>query len=119
MDPNDFIREVERNAQCFQSKLFHTTLAMATATTNKATTATNYYTSIANQVGFCKIGLAPFHTLSAKPIDYYVPSKNATRLSNDAMDIERKEYAVVLGLKVLAGLKCEEMKSTLSCNLQI
>ena len=53
------------------------------------------------------------HPIS-KIIDYYVLSEKVTCLGHDAIDFERREYGIILGLKVLAGLKCEEMESTLS-----
>jgi len=104
-------RMITGNAQCFAKVVFNGTLEPKTPKDHPAAAMT-FYSGLQGITQHCGISLLDFKDLTSKTSDYFLPRD--PDLHPDMIDIERREYAAVLGHKILGGIKNDNVKNTMT-----
>jgi len=99
------------NAQRFAKVAFNGTLDPKNIADCPAAAMT-FYCGLQGIARHCGIGLTYFKDLNSSTLDYFVPRD--PDLHQDMIDLERNEYAAVLGHKVLGGLKNADVKNAMA-----
>ena len=102
---------VTGNAQRFAKVVFNRTLDPKTAKDRPAATMT-FYSGLQGIARHCCIGLLDFKDLTSDSSDCFLPTD--PDLHQDMINLERLEYAAVLGHKILGGIKNDDIKNAMT-----